>query len=344
MTDDLRQLLALGDLDGLVRAVDRLARGGDWETLAWLRDRCAAAAEETGKQLWGAAQYADYRTALDAPPRIAAAVVTPGSGRFALGPLTEVVAQHHDFDALAEHLPSRVVASTVAHERIIRGEDLRDDPRAALDEHDLPGRLQPWEPVYATPVYRPDEVLADGPPAPVAVPLDDPRPGRPRSHPDVERALYDLVRPWTVQSTGEAHVAVVDGDAAAAVAAVTVGGVAWSEVSVPEALGHVVWAAASGGALGRRRGMAAGRSAAWWLAHVLTGLDWPADPDELEYRLEERRWFVFEHAGQPSGWRLALAVEDPDRGWAAAIDAVDRGLELEGDEAGEGKQPGEAAG
>jgi hypothetical protein len=89
----LAELLHRGNLDELVREVDRLAAVDDHEGLLVLRERCHEAAETIGKQLWGPAQYAEYRLALEAPGPLAASVVTPGAARFALGPLTEVVAQ-----------------------------------------------------------------------------------------------------------------------------------------------------------------------------------------------------------------------------------------------------------
>jgi hypothetical protein len=86
-----------------------------------LRRRCLDAAELTGRQLWGPAQYAGYRVALEGPPALAVAVLAPGAAPFALGPLTEVVAQQHRWAELAPHLDAGVVASTVAQERVLRG-------------------------------------------------------------------------------------------------------------------------------------------------------------------------------------------------------------------------------
>jgi hypothetical protein len=73
---------------------------------------------------------------------------------------------------------------------------------------------------------------------------------------------------------------------------------------------------------GRRRGLAAGRTAAWWVGHVAAGLAPPADPDELEFELEELRWYAFD--GEPEGWHLRLVVEDPRAGRAVAVEGVDR--------------------
>jgi hypothetical protein len=344
----LGELLQRGDLDGLVREVDRLAAIADWDGLLVLRERCHAAAHELGKQLWGPAQYAEYRLALHGPGPLAGAVVTPGAARFALGPLTEVVAQEHSFAELADHLDV-VVAAVVAQERVLRGEDLRDDPRAALELAGLPGVLQPWEPDYTLPTYRPNERI-DGSPqlhAGEAQPAATP-PGRPRPAGPLERALSELVAPWVSASEGEVHVVSVDGDAAAAVAAVVVGTAHLRRIGSGDAMAAMAWAAASGGARGRRRGGAAGRAAAWWVAQVATGVLDPDDPDELEYHLEELRWYLVDTdvpavgsltptppagdadqtpdgdaAATSTGWHLHLAVEHPGEGWAAAIDATD---------------------
>lgn len=340
----LAELLHRGDLDGLVREVDRRSNAADWDGVLLLRDRCLAAAEELGKQLWGAAQYAEYRVALEAPAPTAAAVVLPGAARFALGPLTEVVAQTHTWAELADHLDA-TVAPVVAQERIVRGEDLSDDPRAGLDDVGLPGRLQPWEPRYALPTYRPAERL-DGGPAPArAAPVELPAgavPGRPTQLPELERALVDLVAPWERESSGEVHVATVEGDAAGAVAALVAGRARLVPLRLPEALVRMAWAGASGGARGRRRGTAAGRAAAWWVGHAATGLVFPAAPDDLEFHLEELTWYAFDEGGEDAGWRLRLVVEDHAAGWAAAVDAADRDDEdddVAGDRRDDGREP-----
>ena len=94
--DELDRWIATGDLDELIREIDRCAeRGGDdgWARVLLIRDRSRAATER-GHQLWPAASYAEYRTALDAPAEIGPpSVVVDGAGFLAPGPLTEVVAQ-----------------------------------------------------------------------------------------------------------------------------------------------------------------------------------------------------------------------------------------------------------
>ena len=56
------RLVELGELDELVRHVDRLVDAEEWDGLVDLRRRCRAALER-GKQLWPAASLAEYRLA-----------------------------------------------------------------------------------------------------------------------------------------------------------------------------------------------------------------------------------------------------------------------------------------
>ena len=55
----LDELIHAVDLDGLVRLVDDRCSDRDWAGVLRLRDRCAAATRETGRQLWPAATLAD---------------------------------------------------------------------------------------------------------------------------------------------------------------------------------------------------------------------------------------------------------------------------------------------
>ena len=87
----------------------------------------------------------------------------------------------------------------------------------------------------------------------------------------------------------------------------------------------MAWAGASGGAHGRRRGMAYGRFGAWWATAAVAGLadDWPLSADEIGEAAAELRWVAWD-AGEPqTGWTLRLAVEDPAFGVAWAVAAVD---------------------
>jgi hypothetical protein len=148
-----------------VREVDRRCAVEDWDGVVAVRDACLVATEETGRQLWGPARFAAYRVALEGPAPLAAAMLEPGVVRFGLGPLTEVVAQRHTFAELADHLDASL-RPVVAQERVLRGEDLRADPRAEGDPDAPPLVLQPFEPVYVLPTYRASERFDNTPPVP----------------------------------------------------------------------------------------------------------------------------------------------------------------------------------
>ena len=152
--EPLDELIHRADLDGLVRMIDDRCSTRDWDGLLRVRDR-ARHAVDTGRQLWPAATLAEYRLALHAPPPIVAAVLDESdglSGRFTIGPLTEVAAQDHTWADLAPVLDRGPRAAFVAQERVLRGEVIADttDLPAVLE---LPLDLQPWEPEYSLAVY-----------------------------------------------------------------------------------------------------------------------------------------------------------------------------------------------
>ncbi len=316
--DRTAELVQQGDLDELIRQVDRLCDAGAWSDLVHLRDVCRTAAER-GRQLWPAADHATYRLALQAPAELAVAGFDDLGARFVPGPLTEVVASTHTWADLAPHLPAGVVGRIVACERALRGDyaDLPDAP------DDVPLRLQPWEPDYPLAVYRPDGAEFPSPDVPAFEPVITGAPGRRRDDVMVEAALRATVETWVSQSNGRVETASVDGDAAAAVAALGVRRGRWARVGAGLALAHLSWAAASGGAHGRRRGMAVGRFDAWWVASAVTGYEWPPPHHELGEMVDELGWYLWS-AGEPqTGWRLQLAVEDPSDRVAWAISAYD---------------------
>jgi hypothetical protein len=316
------ELVERGDLDELVRHVDRLCAAREWDELVRLRDLCRKALER-GKQLWPAAAHAEYRLALEAPAEWAAAMLVAGTGRFALGPLPEVAASTHTWAELAPHAPPGPVAALAAHERVVRGEDLS---HVTLDPPvlELPLELQPWEPAYPLAVYESHKAEFPSPPLPPLAAVDLQK-GAPSDDTEASRALLDLVAAWTVESNGRAEVAAVHGDATAAIAALGPPGARMAPLSSADALAHMAWAAASGGAHGRRRGMASGRFAAWWAVAALTGLldDWPVHPDRLGEAANELRWFAWDAAEPVTGWSLRIAVEDPLDGLAWALSASD---------------------
>ena len=79
--DTLTTLIESSDLDGLVRYVDGLVVARDWNGIEVMRDRCREAVER-GKQVWGPAEYAEYRMALEGPADRAVAVLGDGKGRY----------------------------------------------------------------------------------------------------------------------------------------------------------------------------------------------------------------------------------------------------------------------
>lgn len=320
----LIDLIEGNDLDGLVRFVDGLASGRDWDGLVELRDRCNEAVHR-GKQLWGAAQYAEYRLALEAPGALAAGVVVEGAGRFSLGPLWEVAASSHGWSELAPHLGAGRARTLVAHERVVRGERLSDV--AGLDPGVLtvPFALEDWEPTYPVAIYRPDKATFPDPDRPQLewVELDGTG-GRVRDHDDAaDHALYELARPWAETSNGRCEVVAVDGDAMSAIQALAPGKVGLARVDLATALAVMAWTGASGGAYGRRRGTAVGRATAWWVLTTLAGFEDAPSPKELGVAARELRWYLWDPGDRTSGWLFHLAVEDPVDGISWAVAAVD---------------------
>jgi hypothetical protein len=324
----LDELIHRADVDGLVRLADDATATQDWARLRRLRDR-ARHAVGTGRQLWPAATLAEYRLALLAPAAWAAGVLDEGSGRFTIGPLTEVVAQRHTWTELAPLLEPGPRAALVAHERCLRGEAIDPASLAGLPEVlDLPCSLAAWEPSYCLAEYTDVGAEFPSPPTPkmlrdVTLPadvgdavIDDD---------DVELAVRQLVEPWTASSDGRAEVVAVDGDGATALRALGLTTVRRAELTAAEAVTWLAWAGASGGAHGRRRGAAAGRFGALWLvAAVADELDgWPPELDALGQAADGLRWWWWDAHEPVTGWQLQLAIEDPQEGIAWAISARD---------------------
>ena len=325
--DVLDGLIHRADLDGLVRLVDARTASRDWAGLSRARDR-ARHAIGTGRQLWPVATLAEYRLALRAPVEWAAPTIADGAGLFTIGPLTEVIAQEHSWQELANVLAPGPAAGVIAHERVLRGEPVDAATVGRFPAIEMPYQLAAWEPAYLLATYRDDGVEAPAPPVPTT-----PGPARvapaataERLRDDVcELAVRQLVEPWTAESNGRAEVASVVGSVDDAVSALGVGSRRTGEISLTEALSWLAWAGASGGAHGRRRGAALGRFGALWTLAALLDLvdDWPLPLDELGDIAADLRWHWWD-AGEPfTGWRLQLAVEDRVEGLAWAISARD---------------------
>lgn len=320
----LDELVHRADLDGLVRLVDAACSGRDWAAVLATRDACRAAVR-TGRQLWPVATLAEYRLALWAPAEWAATVLDDESGRFTVGPLSEVVAQHHSLAELVAHVRAPHRLGLIAHERALRGEQVPDDVANPLD---IPFSPQRWEPDYVLAEYS-DAGLADEPP-PVPSLTDSsveqwPHDAEVIDDELVETAVRQLLDTWTAASNGRVSIRCVEGTAADAIGALGVTTGRRVRIGADAAVRWLAWAGATGAAHGRRRGAATGRFGAWWLLAALgdTTDDWPCPPEEMGDIATRLRWWWWD-AGEPSlGWALQLAVEDPDEGLAWAISAHD---------------------
>jgi hypothetical protein len=336
LSSDVAALIEAADMNGLLRVVDGFCAAGEWDQLLDLAEGCEDAIER-GKQLWPIAAHVDYRLALEAPGALAASVLDPGFGRFAVGPLTEVAAFRHSWDELVPYIEDPRIAAYVAQERVLRGEVLDGDERSHSEVLELPGRLLEWEPTYALASYGRNYVE-------VAEPWDPKQPLHEESirsperidDSELEDALLDLVLPWTAESNGAARAVVVQGDAAGAASALTYGTLRIGPLETAEALQRVAWSAASGGAYGRRRGAALGRSMAWYTAALLADVPWPPSEDFGE-QIAGLRWYRWDEGAAEKGWVLRLAVENHAQGWSAAIGATD--LTEEQDMGADNEQP-----
>ncbi len=204
----------------------------------------------------------------------------------------------------------------------MRGEDLRDDPRVDPYVLPLPLALEPQESAYPLATYGPDTADFPMPALPSLTAVDLPlAPHEWTSDVDEAIALRALVTTWLTDSNGQASVAAVEGNALTAIAALDERDARVAAMSVASAMALMAWAGASGGAEGRRRGMAWGRFLAWECAASLAGVD---IEDDVGAAADELRWFVWDTGGVDTGWAVRLAVEDPEGGCAWALAATDR--------------------
>ncbi|MEZ5215422.1 MAG: DUF6183 family protein [Ilumatobacteraceae bacterium] len=329
--DDLDELVARADLDALVRLVDARTESRDWAGLLRCRDR-ARAAVATGRQLWPVATLAEYRLVLHGSTDWAARVLDEESGRFSIGPLTEVAAQRHRWAELRTYLRPGPVSAMVAHECAVRGAGPTEDDELLAqcpNPLEIPYVLSPWEPAYPTATYSDDGIDAPAP-DPVAshrfTPAWFPLDAAVVKDREADHAWRDLVSPWTTASNGRAQTVAVEGDAPMALRALGLpeDRTTIARLRTGEALRWLAWAGASGGAHGRRRGAAAGRFAVWHLVAALGGLgpNWSAD-DDLGAIADELQWFWYSTSEPMLGWHLSIAVHDPEDGLAWAIQASD---------------------
>ncbi|MHB1089879.1 MAG: hypothetical protein ACYC0U_02215, partial [Ilumatobacteraceae bacterium] len=155
MSNELNELITRADLDGLIRLIDATCTHRDWQRLLDIRDSCRAAVHN-GRQLWPAAALADYRLALRAPAQWATEVLHSEASRFTLGPLTEVIAQHHSWNELVNRLPYAPQSTFVAYECALRGQTIEESEKL-FPALEIPVQCGSWEPTYQLAEYADNE-------------------------------------------------------------------------------------------------------------------------------------------------------------------------------------------
>jgi Family of unknown function (DUF6183) len=314
-----REAIESSDTDELLRIVDAGCAAQEWGELAKLRMLLHEALGR-GRQLWGVDQHIRYRMALEGPAAVAAKAVEEGPARFALGPLTEVAANRHTFAELAPHLTSSGNLGAVAAERAAAGEKITS---SGLPANELPLGLESWEPAYSLPVYHKDRVESPAPRRPPMQPVELPDEARTVDDLPSTEALLALVLPWLEESNGRGQAVCVSGPPEAALRALSVPKAEIAPVSLAEAMAQMAWAAASGGAMGRRRGVAYGRFATWFVLAALAGWEWPASSQEIADAVSRLQWFSWNDLAPELGWSLHVAAHDASEGLSWAIGARD---------------------
>jgi hypothetical protein len=317
----LDDLIRSADLDGLVRHVDDTCASREWDHLVRIRNE-ARSAVNTGRQLWPIATLANYRLALWAPAEFAVRALDDTARTFMPGPVSEILAVHHSWEDMNEHLAPGHDRSLVAYERALRGDEIDENEPAVLD---LAINPQWWEPLYSLAIYTDDGVQFDSVDTAATNVILTAAHAEAISDNTVD-VFRRMMEPWTAQSNGTAHAAVVEGGVEEALGALGLSSAGITDITHLEALQLLGWAASSGGAHGKRRGAATGRSEAWWLLATFTGLDedWPCDAEELGEVIETLNFSVFRNEEVPTtGWGLNMIIEDPEEGLTVALSATD---------------------
>ena len=309
-----REAVEASDTDELLRIIDGCCAAREWSELERLRTWLADAAER-GRQLWGVDQHIRYRLALQGPPQLAAAAVEEGPARFALGPLTEVAANRHTFAELSPFLGAGPEREAIAHERVVALEEV------APLSGEMPYQLEEWEPKYSLAVYHSDRVEADPPPRAELDPIELPPAFDEYDDLTGTEALRNLVAPWVEESNGRGGVVAVTGSPFSALTALGVPRAAAKLIPTRSAVAEMAWAAASGGAMGRRRGAAFGRFAARYTLAILSGWEWPASAAEIAEATRRLQWFAWSDLAPEVGWSLQLIAHDPEDeiSWAIGV-------------------------
>ena len=254
-----------------------------------------------------------------------------GSGRFTLGPLTEVVAQHHTWRELAPLLEPGPRAALVAHERALRGEviDAGVGRRRCPTSSSCRTSWRRGSRTTCWPTYH--DVGAEFPlPADARTRSSTSSSRRsPRTAsttPSVELAVRQLVDAVDdgLQRPGRRR---APSRATRRRAAGARPGARPDAPSCRRRRRSAGWPG-PGPAAARSvagRGAAAGRFGALWLVAALGDAldDWPLDPAELGELAGELRWWWWDAHEPVTGWQLQLAVEAVHDGLAWAISARD---------------------
>ena len=324
MSESQYDLINRADLDGLIRLIDDYCETRSWHELLGLRDACKAAVAN-GRQVWPASTLAEYRLALLAPAEIAVQVVGELAGRFTMGPLTEVVAQNHQWSELSELLEPSPTSTYIAYECAIRGQKVNSELFPALES---PLALLPMEANYALAEYHDNEAKFPTPALPemgsaISVPASTATIIHDSS---ASTAFHQLADAWTTQSNGKLRLSCIEGSVLDALAALDIQEARLSLLTPGEALAWLTWAGASGGAHGRRRGNALGRDAAWWTIAALTGQTshWPLTNDVFESAADSLQWFWWDANEPTTGWNLQLCVHhaERNRSWALCLNDI----------------------
>ena len=223
----------------------------------------------------------------------------------------------------------RPEAGMVAHERVVRGEDLTGDDRVDPTALELPLRLQPWEPEYPLATYRAHKLeVADVPPPRWSRSRLRPgRPrragGRPRGHPGPggtgsgrgSRSPTARSTRWRWRATRRRHRRPRPGGAACGWARWR-RPTPWPSWPGPRPAGAPTAAGGGWPTDGSRPG---GRSPPWPAAST-TGRSVPTTWARPRPACAGTGGTT---AAPATGWSLHLAVEDHRRGQAWAVRATD---------------------
>ncbi len=321
MASPLDDLIHRADLNELVRHVDATCSSRDWDHLVRIRDS-ARSAVSTGRQLWPIATLANYRLALWAPPEHAVRALDDTARTFMPGPVSEIIAVHHRWSDLEEHLARGHDRSLIAYERALRGDEIEQNEDPILE---IPIEPQPWEPSYELATYTDDGVDFPAPDLPRPIEFQEAEEAVIIDDPDTVGAFRRLVEPWTAHSNGQATAVVAEGTISEALGALGLQQARVAPLTAQEGLSFLAWAGASGGAYGKRRGVAGGRSEAWWFLASFTGMldDWPCEPQEFGEIVTSLQFSTFDDGLDNAGWSIRLMIEDPQEGLVVAVRATD---------------------